>query len=531
MGLPLRRACAGSAHRIGRRLAAAACLLAALLAPARPAAARGLQDPPPATLLAQGAYIARAAGCEGCHSGPRGRDAGGRILHTEFGAVSVPNITPDRQTGIGDWSAESFWRAVHDGIGRRGQPLYPVMNYPAFTLMSRRDVDALYAYLMAQPPIHALRQPMRLRFPYEIRASLWLWRALYFRPGSFRPDPHRSAELNRGAYLVEGPGHCGECHTARNAFGASVSSRPLGGGVVAGFLAPNITSDPRWGIGAWSDDALVRFLRTGASGQAVVFGPMSEVVYGGLGRLRDDDLHAVAAFLRQTRPVPDQVRGVLRGDEARASVARGQRLYGERCAACHLASGGGVPGLVAALAGNPVLRAADPRNPMRAMLGGLRGGHGWGDMPNMAGLLDDQAVADITNFLRARWGSDAPLNASAAEAAAVRAGAPVGAGGSETARRLGCPPTGASDIAGALASDADIDLLAAPQPEDPQRGVRLLLARLHSRDPSLPRAELITRLAAAYCPVLAGRPDLSQAQKLTLLRSFPGQALAAVARE
>ena len=212
------------------------------------------------SLSKRGEYLARAGDCIDCHTAPDGKLlAGGRSISTPFGSMVTPNITPDKETGIGAWNADEFYRALHDGIGRNGEYLYPVFPFVSYTKVSREDVDAIRAYLMSVPAVHAKRNTDTLEFPFNVRSSLAVWRELYFKAGVFQPDPHRSAALNRGAYLVEGLGHCGECHTPRNSMGAAKDQATLQGGAVQGWYAPNITADVRQGIGAWSDAQLKTF--------------------------------------------------------------------------------------------------------------------------------------------------------------------------------------------------------------------------------------------------------------------------------
>ena len=205
------------------------------------------------SLIEKGYYIARLADCMACHTRVGGTPfAGGLEMSTPFGSLSSPNITPDPDTGIGNWSDEEFFRVVTDGIGRHGEYLYPVMPFTSYTKMTRSDVMAIKAYLFSLKPVYAPRAPNHMAFPFDIRSTLVVWRELYFHPGVYEPDPKQSAAWNRGAYIVEGPGHCGECHSPRNILGGTESSKSLSGGQLGNWLAPNISSDPRWGIGDWS---------------------------------------------------------------------------------------------------------------------------------------------------------------------------------------------------------------------------------------------------------------------------------------
>ncbi len=260
-------------------------------------------------LIQRGEYLARAGDCVACHTAAGGKPfAGGSEMPTPFGAISVPNITPDRATGIGDWTDDEFYRAMHEGIGKDGEYLYPVFPFPWYTKVTREDALAIKAYLFSLPPEHAPRAPIKLSFPFNIRETLVTWRTLFFKPGELQPDPSRSPEVARGAYLVEGLGHCGECHNQHNVLGASSWSGRLEGGAIEGWYAPNITSDGQQGIGSWSEDQIATFLKTGtAPGKGVVLGPMQETIEHSLSYLTDEDLHAIAAYLKsvpgeQTHP-------------------------------------------------------------------------------------------------------------------------------------------------------------------------------------------------------------------------------------
>jgi len=231
-------------------------------------AAPALASDAQSDLVKRGEYLARAGDCFSCHTKQGGTPlAGGRQVQTPFGSISSPNITPDRDTGIGNWSDDDFYRVLHDGIDRQGRYVYPVMPFDYYTNVTRDDALAIKAFLFSQPPVNAPRPPSHLEFPFNIRTSLAGWRALFFTPGDFKADPSQPAAVQRGAYLVEGLGHCGACHTPRNELGGSKPGDALGGGELQGqgWFAPNITSDVRQGIGGWSDQQLVAYLKTGVA--------------------------------------------------------------------------------------------------------------------------------------------------------------------------------------------------------------------------------------------------------------------------
>lgn len=461
-----------------------------------------------------GLYMERAADCMACHTMPGGTPfAGGREIGTPYGTLSSPNITPDPDTGIGDWTDDQFYSALHDGIGHGGEYLYPVMPYTSYTRMTRDDVLAIKAYLFSLKPVFAPRAPSGLEFPFDIRATLFVWRELFFAPGTFQPNPAHSAEWNRGAYLVQGPGHCGECHSPRNILGAMETGASLSGGQVQQWLAPNISSDPLDGIGNRSVAEIVTFLHAGASRtMGVAFGPMSEVVHDSLTYLTESDLHAIAVFLKDGPDRKSPVPGPLASP---AALHAGQTLYLTYCAMCHQDHGSGIPGAIPNLAGNAAITAARPNDIIAAVLNGLHGVGGYATMPGFAGALSDRNIADIANYIRIAWGNSAVADASPALVATVRAASPVGVAGSEAAREFDCPAVGQVFIPGVLASAGEADYLAGGS--DLSDRISKLIATLRAQTPGIGVARLTNTVIAAACPAVAGNPSLTAAQKRSQL--------------
>ncbi len=480
-------------------LAAAALLLAATLH------ARAADD---------GLYMERAADCMACHTAPGGSPfAGGREIGTPYGMLSSPNITPDPDTGIGGWSDDQFYAALHDGIGHGGEYLYPVMPFTSYTRMTRADVLAIKAYLFTLKPVFAPRVPSGLAFPFDIRATLFVWRELFFWPGTFQPNPARPADWNRGAYLVQGPGHCGECHSPRNILGATEAGASLSGGQVQQWLAPNISADPLDGIGSRSVADIVGFLHSGASKTlGVAFGPMSEVVHDSLAYLTELDLHAIAVFLKDGPDRKSPPTGPLASP---AALHAGQTLYLTYCAMCHQDHGSGIPGVIPNLAGNAAITAARPNDIIAAVLNGLHGVGGYATMPGFAGALSDRNVADIANYIRIAWGNHAVADASAALVATVRAASPLGVGGSEAARAFDCPKVGALMIPGVLASAGEVGFLAGGS--DTSNQIDRLIATLRAQTPNMGAVALTNTVIAAACPGVAANAVLTMAQKRRLL--------------
>lgn len=362
--------------------------------------------------VARGAYLARAGNCATCHTERGGQPyAGGRALATPFGTVYSSNLTPDDETGLGRWSAEAFWRAMHNGRSRDGRLLYPVFPYPNYTQVTRADADALYAYLRSLPPAKAPNRAHELAFPFSTQPALAVWRALYFRPGVHRDDPVQSAEWNRGAYLVRGLGHCAACHEARNLLGAS-QGLELAGGLMPlqNWYAPSLRDPHEAGVANWSAPDIVALLRTGVSPQGGVLGPMADVVYRSTQHLSEPDLQAMAIFLKSLPPPAPRDDVPLRPTEAR--LAQGVALYERHCATCHGTHGEGVPGVYPLLAGNRAVRMAEPANVIRVIAKGgflpaTQGNPRPFGMPPFAHLLSDDEIAAVASYVRDSWGNRA----------------------------------------------------------------------------------------------------------------------------
>jgi mono/diheme cytochrome c family protein len=258
----------------------------------------------------RGQYIVRLAGCHACHTDSARKGAllaGGLELKTPYGRFHVPNITPDPETGIGRWSNSDFVRAMREGVAPDGRHYYPAFPYTSYTRMTERDLLDLKAYLDTVKPVRHQVPAHVLRFPYRFRFALGWWKKFYFRPGPFQPDPAKNATWNRGAYLVTGPGHCGECHTKRNVLGASVAKLALAGAKAGpdGSSIPNLTPHPKDGLGLWSREDLVKFLKTGDPPYGEPVGPpMDEVIGDSTSHWREDDLRATAEYLFSLPPQP-----------------------------------------------------------------------------------------------------------------------------------------------------------------------------------------------------------------------------------
>jgi mono/diheme cytochrome c family protein len=404
----------------GRTLASAAAilvLLAALVAwlnlrgeAPLDAAAEASATP---ALVERGAYIASAGNCIGCHTVPEGAPfAGGRGIETPFGTVYAPNITPDPKTGIGHWSAGEFWRALHHGRSKDGRLLYPAFPYPSYTRVTREEADALYAFLRTVKPVEQASRPHALRFPYSTQAALAVWRAMFFRPADFEPEPQKSAAWNRGKYLVQGLGHCAACHSGRNFLGATRLNAEFAGGLMPdqSWYAPALSDPLEAGVQQWPQAEVVRLLKTGVSAHATVSGPMAEVVYASTQYLSDGDLDSMAQFLST---IAVRSEGKAEAKRAPSDVRqRGQKLYDAQCAACHGDRGQGVPGIYPALAGNRAVTLDNPANVVQMIRAGGFSPSTAGNprpfgMPPFSQLLSNDEIAAVSTFIRQSWGNQA----------------------------------------------------------------------------------------------------------------------------
>jgi mono/diheme cytochrome c family protein len=371
----------------------------------------GARADPSAETIARGKAMAEAADCAGCHTAdPSKPFAGGRRIDTPFGAIYSPNLTPDRDTGIGAWSDDEFLRALRYGIGRDGSRYYPAFPYPNFTKMIRDDIFAIRAYLATLPPVHNTPPPPQLRWPLNYRAVMRAWNYLFFRPGIFEPDQSKSTAWNRGGYLVTGAAHCGACHTPKNIFGADRRGQSFGGGQVAGWFAPRLDGAARSGLKSWSADDIVEYLSSGRNGKSHADGPMAEVVVDSTSKMSDGDIRAIAVYLKDLSagaPEPEVT------PPPPADMATGKAIYARACIACHEADGSGAPRIYPPLPGNALLQSADPLSTLRIILDGAQTvttprAPNPGSMPAYAKQLSDREIADVANYIRNSWGNAAP---------------------------------------------------------------------------------------------------------------------------
>jgi mono/diheme cytochrome c family protein len=362
-----------------------------------------------AAMVRRGQYLVRMGDCVSCHMRENGGALeGGLGLKTPFGTIYSSNITSDRETGIGAWSVDQFYRAMHDGIGAHGENLYPAFPYPWFRNASRADDDAILAYLKSTPAVHYLPPKNELPFPFNIRFVLKGWNLLFLNSRFSAENPAQSPTWNRGRYLVDGFGHCSACHSPKNVFGADKAGNPFGGGNLDNWVAPDLTGNTRTGLGSWHAAEVAEFLKTGRNVHAAAGGSMGDVVSYSTTWLSDQDRGAIAIYLKTLPARPaDHVQSANPG-----IMRRGAAIYSDVCTACHLENGVGQPRYFPPLKGDAMLQQPDPTGLIHAVLGGSRTGPSQSrpsplTMPTFGWKLSDQEVADVSTYIRNSWGNQA----------------------------------------------------------------------------------------------------------------------------
>ncbi len=383
----------------------------ALTAPADAANAAGI-DVQDFTQIKRGSYLTVVGDCAACHTLPGSGHAfaGGRPIETPFGELVAPNITPDPQTGIGAWTDDEFVNALTKGTSRNGTHLYPAMPYTYYTKVTRDDALAIRAYLNTVPAVRNDVRSNHLPFPLDIRASMIVWDALFFKPGEFHPVAGKSAEWNRGAYLAEGLGHCGMCHTPKNFLGGDETGKSLEGYALQGWFAPDITNDPRRGLGGWSVAEVVAYLKTGHNRSSAATGLMAETLNLSTSHMSEADLRAIAIYLKDQTPQDHPAGTPTAADQTTMKV--GAKIYADECSGCHTPNGKGIPGLFPSLDGSPVVQQNDATTLMHIV---LRGARSVGTeqaptapaMPEFGWLLRDDQVAAVLSYIRNAWGNAA----------------------------------------------------------------------------------------------------------------------------
>ena len=376
--------------------------------------------------IARGAYLARAGDCIACHTAATGKPyAGGLPINTPMGAIYSTNITPDPKTGIGQWSYDDFAALMRYGKTKQGYTVYPAMPYPSYSRMTDADMHDLYAFLMqGVAPVEQENRKVDIPWPLSMRFPLTIWRMLFApKPEPFQAPANASTEVARGAYLVEGLGHCGSCHTAR---GVALQEKAMtnadgtvylaGGGAIDGWIAPSLRNEHGGGLATWSEADIAEFLKSGRNQHTASFGAMNQVVIDSTQHLNDQDLHSIAAYLKSLTPHTDNAPAYSYDDTVSKELFSGQaktagaQIYIDRCAACHRSNGQGYAKAFPALAGNPVLQTQDPTSAIHIVLSGgaqpaTRTAPSTLTMAPYADILSDQQVADVVGFIQTSWGN------------------------------------------------------------------------------------------------------------------------------
>jgi mono/diheme cytochrome c family protein len=369
---------------------------------------------PDATMIARGAYLAAASDCVSCHTGPgKAPYSGGTAFKLPFGTLYGSNITPDIKYGIGSWSDSDFIAAMHRGIAKDGRHLYPAFPYTSYTKMPVSDVLAIKAYLFSLKPVPTPSIKNKITFPFNQTWGIAYWN-LFFNPNRrFQADSHRSAELNRGAYLVEGPGHCALCHSPLNLAFVPKKDREMAGSVVEGVRCYNISSDMRWGIGTWSETELANYLKAGYSeGRGAAGASMGQVVQNSTSHMSDPDLRAIAAYLKHLQP-QDGVVEIMRKSagskvdslQTFAGEPEGRHIYEGACMGCH-GTGGRATAYAGTLQGHPSLNDTSSLNATWVTLHGVDywTPHGHVYMPSFAGAYSDAEIASVVRYIQTAFG-------------------------------------------------------------------------------------------------------------------------------
>ena len=370
--------------------------------------------------LARGRYLAQAADCEACHTAEGGQPfAGGRPFDTDFGTLYSPNITPDVKTGIGSWSDAAFLKAVHQGIDKDGKHLYPAFPYAAYTYLTDQDVLAIKTYIFSVPSVNFVAPPHKLAFPFNQRSLMAVWALLYDPNRRFEPVAERSPEWNRGAYLAEALGHCGDCHTPRTLLQALNNRRKFSGGIAEGWRAYNLSSDADSGIGGWSQAEMEQYLETGHSqNRGSAFGPMAQAVHLSLQNLTPSDVHAVTTYVRTVPavsspdlPAPKLARASQYPSEANTpddKLTVGRHLFAGTCSGCHTWTGANDFVPYATLTGTRAVNDPSATNVALAILRGaspLPSSGAIATMPSFGSTWNDDQIAAVSNYVIARFGA------------------------------------------------------------------------------------------------------------------------------
>lgn len=475
------------------------------------------ESPPEKDAMARGEYLSKVAHCAACHTSDPAKPFAGNVpLGSSFGTMYSSNITPDTQTGIGTWTEKEFEGSLRRGVGKGGEYLYPSMPYTDFTKISDADVHALYVYFRSVKPIAQRAKPNTMKFPFNVRTGIAAWQAVYFKQGRYAEDDSQSPAWNRGAYLVQGLGHCGACHSPTNFAMAPVKGKALQGNVIDHWFAPDISGGRYSGIKDWSETDLVTFFRKGhnAKNQAAV-GPMAQTIDLGLSHLSDGDLAAIATYLKHQVGTVESAPKVTRAVTADERAA-GQTIYADNCTSCHGVDGKGVAGIAPALADAASVAGAKADTAVRSVLQGYEPSGQWGVMPSFGQVLTAQQVSDVVNYVRTAWGNQGGERVTASSVDHLARYADLNNPKIDSA--LICPsPKAASMDASTI---AQIKTLAGDKKT--QAATAKLVRDYRSRHPDVATPQVITNISGAFCRDVMDTAKGSLAERQTRYVNFMG---------
>ena len=474
----------------------------------------------------RGQYLAIAGDCAGCHTREGGDDyAGGLAVESPLGTLYTANITPDNDTGIGNWSLEDFTRALRLGLGNEGEYLYPAMPYDAYTKLSDDDISDLWAYVNSLAPVQYDPPENEMVFPANIRFGLALWQAVEFNPGRLEPDPEKDDEYNRGAYLVEALGHCSACHTPRDLLLGEKQDERYTGAELHGWYAPNIGPGPLSAIKDWSVDDVAQYLATGSNNtNQKVAGEMANVIHLSLSKLASSDLQAMATYLKDMPPMSAAISEAKNSEEpGNPRLHIGRALYAENCLGCHQADGHGIKDAVPSLVDNGAVSGQVGNDIIMLMLEGHAPDGTWGQMPSFASSLSARDMADVANYVRMAWGNHASPNVTVDLVHSLRADAQIPEGGQQAA--VDCPILSGALMAPTLEVTLD-EFDSALDSENVARDlVQSYRDKLESSDADVlaDTGNIVQALSSAYCRALAATGEISNAEQMGRVAELAGR--------
>ncbi len=485
-----------STRSIGLMLGCLALPLAAVAATKPTSAPTSASATASGDPVARGEYLSKAAHCNACHSREGGPAYSGNVpLNSPFGVLYAPNITQDPTTGIGNWTEKEFEGSLRRGVGKDGQYLYPAMPYIEFTKISDDDIHALWAYFRTIKPVREETKKNEMKFPFNVRVGIAGWQAMYFKQGRYANDPSQSAQWNRGAYLVQGLGHCEACHTPTNVAMAPKKGEALQGNVIDHWFAPDISGGQFSGIKDWSVEQLATYLKQGHNDKnEAAVGPMQQTIDLGTSQLSDADVTAISVYLKNQVTTTADREPKTKHPVTAIERASGKAIFADNCASCHGNDGKGVAGIAPSLVGAASVAGKEPETALRAVLQGFEPHGQWGVMPSFAQVFTPQEVSDVVNYVRTAWGN-AGAGSSVTPSQVTRLARYSDLGGAKVESALVCPSAQAT----ALDAMTLAQVKALADDTQPQAATDKLVRDYRSRHPKVGTTDIVTTISGAYC--------------------------------